>query len=136
MTVIRTSRQLDAKPEAVFAAIRDPVRLARWWGPDGFTNSFAVFEFKPGGRWQFVMHGPDGANYPNQAEFAEIVPNSLHLGSGLETSVLGNLGWQASALPDWSSNQAGCRVHPEPFASIRRSIRVHARSCCSRHRWV
>jgi uncharacterized protein YndB with AHSA1/START domain len=77
MTLIRTSRELDAKPEAVFAAIQDPLRLARWWGPDGFTNAFEVFEFKPGGRWQFVMHGPNGANYPNLSEFVEIVPNSL-----------------------------------------------------------
>lgn len=77
MTVFRTSRQLDAKPEAVFAAIRDPVRLARWWGPDGFTNSFEVFEFEPGGRWQFVMHGPKGTNHANRSEFEEIVPDSL-----------------------------------------------------------
>lgn len=77
MTVLRTSRQLDAKPGEVFAAIQDPERLARWWGPDGFTNSFEVFEFEPGGRWQFVMHGPDGASYANLSEFAEIVPGSL-----------------------------------------------------------
>ncbi len=52
----------------------DPQRLARWWGPDGFTNTFAVCEFKPGGRWSFTMHGPDGKNYPNEAVFAEIDP--------------------------------------------------------------
>ena len=77
MTIIRTSRHFDATPEAVFAAFRDPGRLARWWGPDGFTNSFESFEFKTGGSWKFVMHGPDGANYPNLSEFAEIVPNAL-----------------------------------------------------------
>jgi uncharacterized protein YndB with AHSA1/START domain len=77
MTVFRTSRLLEATPETVFAAIQDPERLARWWGPDGFSNTFEVFEFKPGGRWQFVMHGPDGTNYPNQSEFVEIVPNAL-----------------------------------------------------------
>lgn len=77
MTIFRTSRHFDVSPEAVFTAIQDPSRLARWWGPDGFTNSFELFEFMPGGRWQFVMHGPNGTNYPNQSEFAEIVPNSL-----------------------------------------------------------
>lgn len=76
MTVFRTSRHLDARPESIFAAIRDPARLARWWGPDGFTNTFEVFEFQPGGRWQFVMHGPGGKDYPNVSEFAEIVPDS------------------------------------------------------------
>jgi len=76
MSVFRSTRELPATPEAVFAAIQDPVRLARWWGPDGFTNTFHTFEFRPGGPWLFTMHGPDGTDYPNQAEFLEIVPNS------------------------------------------------------------
>jgi uncharacterized protein YndB with AHSA1/START domain len=77
MSIMRTTRELPAKPEAVFAAIQDPARLARWWGPDGFTNSFDVFEFRVGGPWQFTMHGPDGTDYPNQSEFREIVPNAM-----------------------------------------------------------
>lgn len=77
MTMFQTTRELRARPEAVFAAISDPARLARWWGPAGFTNSFELCEFKPGGRWQFVMHGPGGENYPNLSEFVEIVPNAL-----------------------------------------------------------
>jgi uncharacterized protein YndB with AHSA1/START domain len=58
--------------EQVFAAISDPERLARWWGPAGFTNTFKVCEFKNGGRWSLIMHGPNGANYPNENVFAEI----------------------------------------------------------------
>lgn len=77
MTMFRTSRHFNASPEVVFAAIGDPVRLARWWGPDGFTNSFERFEFRPGGHWQFVMHGPNGANFRNESEFVEVVPNAL-----------------------------------------------------------
>ena len=77
MSVFRTSRELPATPEAVFAALRDPVRLARCWGPDGFTNSFHTFEFIPGGQWHSTMHGPDGKDYSNQAEFLEIIPDSL-----------------------------------------------------------
>ncbi len=77
MSVFRHSRELPADPEAVFSAISDPVRLARWWGPNGFTNTFQTFEFRQGGTWLFTMHGPDGADYPNQSEFLEIVPPSL-----------------------------------------------------------
>lgn len=72
MTTFHTSRELPADPDEVFAAIRDPERLARWWGPAGFTNTFHVCEFKPGGCWSFVMHGPDGANFTNENRFAEI----------------------------------------------------------------
>ncbi len=77
MSTFRTSRELHAPPEAVFEAIRDPVRLARWWGPKGFTNTFETFEFSPGGSWVFTMHGPDGTDYPNRSEFLEIVPHAL-----------------------------------------------------------
>lgn len=74
---LRTSRHIDAPPQAVFAAIQDPARLARWWGPAGFTNTFEVFEFRPGGRWKFVMHGPDGTDYANDSEFIDIEPAAL-----------------------------------------------------------
>ncbi|MDQ3231172.1 MAG: SRPBCC domain-containing protein [Pseudobdellovibrionaceae bacterium] len=71
MTTFRTSREIPATVEQVFAAF-NAQRLARWWGPAGFTNTFDVCEFKNGGRWSFTMHGPDGKNYPNENVFAEI----------------------------------------------------------------
>ena len=75
MTTFNHSLDIPAAPEQVFAAISSPERLARWWGPAGFTNTISVFEFKTGGRWNLVMHGPNGANYPNENVFGEIVPN-------------------------------------------------------------
>lgn len=74
-TSFTTSRHLSAPPAVVFAAIQDPACLATWWGPDGFSNRFEVFEFQPGGRWVFTMIGPDGATYPNEAVFAHIEAN-------------------------------------------------------------
>jgi uncharacterized protein YndB with AHSA1/START domain len=70
--VFRTRRVFPCRPEAVFAAFERPETLARWWGPDGFTNTFEIFEFRAGGRWHFVMHGPDGSNYPNESRFMEL----------------------------------------------------------------
>lgn len=74
MTAFATSRFFAATPEQVYAAVEAPDRLARWWGPNGFRNTFAVFEFQPGGRWVFTMHGPDGKDHPNEAVFAAIAP--------------------------------------------------------------
>ena len=73
---VSTERFLSASPREVFAALEQPDRLARWWGPSGFTNTFEQFEFKPGGRWVFVMHGPNGTDYPNESVFREIEPDS------------------------------------------------------------
>jgi uncharacterized protein YndB with AHSA1/START domain len=74
MKIFSTSRVIPAKSDRIFEAFRDPEKLARWWGPAGFSNTFSRFEFTTGGRWSFVMHGPDGTNYPNESEFQEIVP--------------------------------------------------------------
>jgi uncharacterized protein YndB with AHSA1/START domain len=74
VSTFATSREIPAMVEQVFAAISNPQRLARWWGPDGFTNTFNVYEFKREGRWSLIMHGPDGTNYPNENLFAEIEP--------------------------------------------------------------
>ena len=72
MTTFRTSREIPATVDQVFAAFSQPERLARWWGPSGFTNTFSVCEFKRAGRWSYIMHGPDGRTYPNESVFAEI----------------------------------------------------------------
>ena len=72
-TIVST-RVLPFPREQVFRAIAEPERLARWWGPAGFRNTFDRFEFRPGGEWTFTMHGPDGKDYPNQSRFESIDP--------------------------------------------------------------
>lgn len=71
---LSTSRTLPYPPQAIYDAFASPQVLATWWGPDGFTNTFEQFEFQVGGRWVFVMHGPDGKSYPNQSQFVALEP--------------------------------------------------------------
>jgi uncharacterized protein YndB with AHSA1/START domain len=71
---MRTARALPFSPEQVYGAFEAPEVLASWWGPDGFTNTFETFSFEVDGRWTFVMHGPDGASYPNQNVFKVLEP--------------------------------------------------------------
>ncbi|WP_372656385.1 SRPBCC domain-containing protein [Hydrogenophaga sp.] len=73
---LRTERLFSASPQQVFAAFEQADQLARWWGPKDFSNSFERFEFRPGGRWIFVMHSPNGADYPNESVFREIEPEA------------------------------------------------------------
>ena len=72
MSAFRSQRVLAQPPERVFDAFARPELLARWWGPDGFTNTFEVFEFRVGGRWKYVMHGPKGSRHPNESVFLEL----------------------------------------------------------------
>lgn len=73
-SVIVTTRIFEAPRELVFAAFSDQRHLARWWGPDGFSTTTSRFEFREGGIWRFVMHGPDGRDYENCITFDEITP--------------------------------------------------------------
>ncbi|HEX3506333.1 MAG TPA: SRPBCC family protein [Xanthobacteraceae bacterium] len=66
-------RVYDAPRDLVFAAFTDPKHLAQWFGPNGFTTTTSAFDFRPGGVWRFVMHGPDGRDYENRVTFDEIV---------------------------------------------------------------
>ena len=68
------SRVIDAPRELVFEAFTEVRHLSRWWGPDGFTTTTRYFEFRVGGVWDFVMHGPDGTKYTEWISWTEIVP--------------------------------------------------------------
>src|SRR5512144_1655627 len=68
------SRVISAPQEMVFEAFTEVRHLSRWWGPEGFTTTTRAFEFRVGGEWAFVMHGPDGTDYPEWISFTEIVP--------------------------------------------------------------
>ncbi|MFN8592001.1 MAG: SRPBCC family protein [Thermomicrobiales bacterium] len=68
------SRVIDAPRELVFEAFTAVRHLSRWWGPEGFTTTTRAFEFRVGGEWVFVMHGPDGTDYQEWISWTEIVP--------------------------------------------------------------
>ena len=68
------SRVIDAPRELVFEAFTEVRHLSRWWGPEGFTTTTQSFEFRVGGEWDFVMHGPDGTDYTEWITWTEIAP--------------------------------------------------------------
>jgi uncharacterized protein YndB with AHSA1/START domain len=70
--VFSTERLIAFSRDKVFEAFSDATKLARWWGPTGFTNTFESFDFTPHGRWTFIMHGPDGSSYQNENVFLGI----------------------------------------------------------------
>src|SRR6476620_965778 len=66
------SRVIDAPRELVFEAFTEGRHLSRWWGPEGFSTTTQSFEFRVGGVWEFVMHGPDGTDYAEWICWTEI----------------------------------------------------------------
>jgi uncharacterized protein YndB with AHSA1/START domain len=68
------SRVISAQRELVFEAFTEIRHLSQWWGPEGFTTTTRAFEFRVGGEWDFVMHGPDGTDYQEWISWTEIAP--------------------------------------------------------------
>lgn len=73
--VIVSERVFHEPVSKVYKAWTNPLHLAKWWGPKGFTNTFHEYDLQPGGRWKFTMHGPENGHYQNECVFLEIVPN-------------------------------------------------------------
>lgn len=73
---IRIQRLYDAPLQAVWDAWTDPAQAALWWGPRGYTLTTHSKDLRSGGSWVYTMHGPDGTDYPNHAQYLEVVPLS------------------------------------------------------------
>lgn len=68
------SRTFAAPVDVVYRAWTDIDQLVNWWGPKGFSLTIRTMQLKVGGVWEYVLHGPDGMDYPNRAVFEEIDP--------------------------------------------------------------
>jgi uncharacterized protein YndB with AHSA1/START domain len=69
MTITRT---YDAPRALVFEAFTRPEHVGHWWGPNGFTITTASMNAEVGGEWRFVMHGPDGTDWPNVIRYLAV----------------------------------------------------------------
>ena len=65
-------RVFDAPRELVSDAFFDRQNIGRWWGPDGFSTTTKTMDVRVGGVWEYVMHGPDGTDYPNRVVYTKL----------------------------------------------------------------
>jgi uncharacterized protein YndB with AHSA1/START domain len=105
MTTFNTSREIPASIKDVLAAFKDPERLARWWGPADFTNTFHTFEFETGGRWVYTMHSPNGGNPENESVFELVEPRKIvirHISQPVYRLTIDLLPTAAGTIVSWS----------------------------------
>jgi len=69
---LKLSRVYDAPVKAVWDAWTDPKQVAQWWGPRGFSITTHSKDLRPGGTWNYTMHGPDGTDWPNITNYLEV----------------------------------------------------------------
>jgi uncharacterized protein YndB with AHSA1/START domain len=70
-TEIQLVREFDAPRRLVWKAMADPELVTQWWGPHGTTLTVKEMDFRVGGAWSFLSHGPDG-DHPFKGVYKEI----------------------------------------------------------------
>ena len=71
---LELTRVLPAASAGVFGAFIDPLQLAKWWGPEGFTVPSLGFQPRVGGRYRIEMQPPEGDRFYLTGEFRELDP--------------------------------------------------------------
>jgi uncharacterized protein YndB with AHSA1/START domain len=66
------TRVFDAPRGLMWNAWTEPERLARWWGPKGFTMLKATLDLRPGGLFHYGMRSPDGQEMWGKFVYREI----------------------------------------------------------------
>lgn len=72
------TRSFDAPSALVFEATTKPEHVQRWWGPRSTHLSVCEIDLRVGGRWRFVIAGPNGDDVAFNGVYKEIdEPNRI-----------------------------------------------------------
>jgi uncharacterized protein YndB with AHSA1/START domain len=66
------TRVFDAPRDLVFDAFTRPELLKRWFGPRGWNLVVCEVDFRVGGKWRFILQGPDNRKMGMYGEYREI----------------------------------------------------------------
>ena len=116
------TRIIDAPRHIVFQAWTEPDRVARWWGPQGFTTVYHDMDIRPGGAFRVCMRSPEGVEHWKQGVYREVVePERLVFTFGWEDAD-GKPGHQTLVTVTFAErgDKTELRLHQAVFESIAR----------------
>ena len=83
-------RVFDAPRELVWEAMTKPELVKRWYGPRGHNLVVCEIDFRVGGKWRYVLRGPNGKDLGQFGEFREIVaPERIVMTEGFDDFPIG-----------------------------------------------
>jgi uncharacterized protein YndB with AHSA1/START domain len=68
------TRVFDAPRHLVFAALTKPELIRRWFGPRGFSVPVCEVDLRVGGKWRYILEGPDGRKMGMSGSYREVAP--------------------------------------------------------------
>jgi uncharacterized protein YndB with AHSA1/START domain len=75
---LHLKHRVTASRDRVFQAFTNPVELAKWWAPEGFSDASGEIDLRVGGIYRWSMRAPDGELYVATGAFTEIeIPEKL-----------------------------------------------------------
>ena len=66
--------EFAASPDRVWQLWADPRQLERWWGPPTYPATVDAHDFRPGGKVDYHMTGPEGDQPRGWWEIVEMEP--------------------------------------------------------------
>jgi uncharacterized protein YndB with AHSA1/START domain len=88
--VLVIERTFDAPRPLVFKAWTEAERMARWFGPHGFTNTVISHDFRVGGGYRLYMRSPQGTEHFLKGVYREIVEPERLVSTFVWTDADGN----------------------------------------------
>jgi uncharacterized protein YndB with AHSA1/START domain len=73
-TEIVITRSFNAPARLVFEAWTKPEHVKRWYGLQFLTMTVCEIDLRVGGKWRYVLQGPDGSEHGFSGEYKEITP--------------------------------------------------------------
>jgi uncharacterized protein YndB with AHSA1/START domain len=67
------TRVFNAPVDMVWSLWTQAGNISKWWGPKGFHTKVKQHDFRPGGKWEYVMIDEAGKEYPALGIFKEIM---------------------------------------------------------------
>ncbi len=75
------TRVLKAPRDRVWAALTEPERITRWWGPEGYTAPAVHIDLRVGGKMHYAMRSPEGQVIWSVGTIQELDPGRRMLAS-------------------------------------------------------
>lgn len=119
-------RTLDASPEQVWKMWTDPERLAKWWGPTGFTCPGARADVRVGGRYVIGMTTPERQDIWGAGTYLTVErPRRLAFTDGFSDKDGNPMPASAYGMPADHPDQMVMRVEFEPDGGGTRMVLRH-----------
>ena len=73
-SIIEMTEWVEAPRERAWVARYEPLYVAQWWMPLGYTNPIVEMDVVEGGRWRIVQSDPDGNQFAFYGTYLAVEP--------------------------------------------------------------